>query len=400
MSAPLITALPGATSLDDDRLRIPLTTLGRLWELLAYSLPEGTAGLRVAESARLGSMPAWDYLLVNGVDLGDALSESLPYHRVVTAAEEHFTLTEVRIPELAEGQILVRNTWMSVDPYMRGRMDDAPSYIPPFELGAPLEGSAIGVVIASRADSIPVGAHVSHFLGWREHSVVDATGAVVVDIDPVPASAHLGPLGTTGLTAYLALTEIAPVNEGDTVYVSAAAGAVGSVAGQIARRLGAARVVGSAGGPEKTALLTTEFGYDAAIDRREGDLAKSLAEAAPDGIDVYLDSVGGDHLDAALEAMNPRGRVALVGAISGYNATGPLAGPDLYRAATKELSLRGMIVGHYLDRFPEFHSKAMPWLLDGTLRTRETVLDGLENATKAFFGVLDGANTGKMLVRL
>ncbi len=315
-------------------------------------------------------------------------------------ADEHFALTEAPLPDLAEGQLLVRNTWMSVDPYMRGRMDDAPSYIPPFRIGAPLEGSAVGEVLASRSADVPVGATVSHFLGWREHSVVDAAGAAVVDASRLPASAYLGPLGTTGLTAYLALTDIAPVREGDTVYVSAAAGAVGSVAGQLARRLGAARVIGSAGGTAKAALLTEEFGYDAGLDHRRGGLRDQLAAAAPEGIDVYLDSVGGDHLKAALDLMNPRGRVALVGAVSGYNAAEPAPGPDLYRAATKELSLRGMIVGHHLDRFPEFLDRAVPWLLDGSLRTRETVVEGLEKAPGALRGVLEGANTGKMLVRL
>jgi NADPH-dependent curcumin reductase CurA len=319
---------------------------------------------------------------------------------VGTPGPEHFTLTTTDLPPLAEDHILVRNTWMSVDPYMRGRMDDVPSYIPPFQLGAPLEGGAIGEVIASRAEDVPVGATVSHFLGWREHAVLDAAHATVVDASAVPAQAYLGPLGTTGLTAYLALTEIAPVHEGDTVYVSAAAGAVGSVAGQIARRLGAGRVIGSAGGPAKAALLLSEFGYDAAIDHREGDLPGQLGKAAPEGIDVYLDSVGGDHLAAALDAMRPRGRVALVGAISGYNATEPTSGPDLYRAATKELTLRGMIVAHYLDRFPAFIGTAMPWIQDGTLRTRETVHEGLERAPEAFLGVLRGDNTGKMLVRL
>ncbi|RKS06653.1 hypothetical protein DFP74_2294 [Nocardiopsis sp. Huas11] len=313
---------------------------------------------------------------------------------------EHFALAPVDLTPLAEDQILVRNTWMSVDPYMRGRMDDAPSYIPPFELGAPLEGSAVGEVIDSRSAHVPVGATVSHFLGWREHAVLDAAHATVVDTSAVPETAYLGPLGTTGLTAYLALTEIAPVREGDTVYVSAAAGAVGSVAGQIARRLGAGRVIGSAGGPAKTGLLLSEFGYDAAIDHREGDLAGHLAKAAPEGIDVYLDSVGGDHLTAALGAMRPRGRVALVGAISAYNATEPAPGPDLYQAATKELTLRGMIVGHYLDRFPAFLGTAIPWIQDGSLRTRETVYEGLDRAPEAFLGVLSGANTGKMLVRL
>ncbi|CAL9485533.1 Putative NADP-dependent oxidoreductase YfmJ [Nocardiopsis dassonvillei] len=313
---------------------------------------------------------------------------------------EHFALVETELPAPAEGQVLVRNTWMSVDPYMRGRMDDAPSYIPPFEIGRPLEGSAVGEVVASRVEGIPVGATVSHFLGWREHSLVDAAGAVVLDVARIPASAYLGPLGTTGLTAYLALTDTAPVRPGDTVYISAAAGAVGSVAARVARDLGAGRIIGSAGGPEKTRLLLEEFGYDAAVDRRRGGLAARLAEAAPDGVDVYLDSVGGDHLAAALEVMNPGGRVALIGAVGEYNDAEPAPGPNLYRAATKEVSLRGMLVGNHLDRFPEFHARAVPWLLDGTLRTRETVVDGLEEAPGALRGVLSGANTGKMLVRL
>lgn len=315
-------------------------------------------------------------------------------------APEHFALVETDLPEPAEGQILVRNTWMSVDPYMRGRMDDVPSYMPPFEIGRPLEGSAVGEVVASRAEGIPVGATVSHFLGWREHSLVDAAAAVVLDVSRIPATAYLGPLGTTGLTAHLALTDTAPVRPGDTVYISAAAGAVGTVAARVARDLGAARIIGSAGGPDKTRLLVEEFGYDAAVDRRRGDLAARLAEAAPDGVDVYLDSVGGDHLAAALEVMNPGGRVALVGAIGDYNEADPAPGPNLYRAAAKEVSLRGVLVSNHLDRFPEFHARAVPWLLDGTLRTRETVVDGLEKAPEALRGVLAGANTGKMLVRL
>ncbi|MEU0489837.1 NADP-dependent oxidoreductase [Nocardiopsis sp. NPDC006139] len=313
---------------------------------------------------------------------------------------EHFALVETDLPEPAPGQVLVRNTWMSVDPYMRGRMNDAPSYIPPFEIGRPLEGSAVGEVVASRAEGVPVGSTVSHFLGWREHSLLDAAGVTVLDATRIPASAYLGPLGTTGLTAHLALTDTAPVRPGDTVYVSAAAGAVGSVAARIARDLGAARIVGSAGGPDKTRLLLEEFGYDAAFDRRGGDLAARLAEAAPDGVDVYLDSVGGDHLEAALSVMNQGGRVALIGAVGDYNDAEPAPGPNLYRAATREVTLRGMLVSNHLHRFPEFHAKAVPWLLDGTLRTRETVLDGLEKAPEALRGVLEGANTGKMLVRL
>ncbi|MEU4340213.1 NADP-dependent oxidoreductase [Nocardia sp. NPDC023852] len=313
---------------------------------------------------------------------------------------DHFALVARPIPQLAEGQILVRNTWMSVDPYMRGRMDDRPSYISPFQLGEALEGSAVGEVIASAAPGLPVGVPVTHFAGWRDYSVVDAATATPIDIALAAPQHYLGALGTTGLTAYAALTDVARVEPGDTVFVSAAAGAVGSVAGQIAKALGAARVIGSAGGAAKTALLLDEFGFDAALDYRKGDLAGQLTAAAPEGIDVYLDSVGGEHLRVAVEAMRRKGRIALVGAISGYNGADGEAGPDLYRAATMELSLRGMLVNSYFPIFGEYIATAAAWLADGTVRTKETVYDGLEQAPAAFLGVLSGANTGKMLVRL
>jgi NADPH-dependent curcumin reductase CurA len=296
---------------------------------------------------------------------------------------------------------VVRNTWMSVDPYMRGRMDDAPSYIPPFALGAPLEGSAVGEVIASRSDAVTTGATVAHFLGWREYAVLDAVDATVVDPDLAPPQAYLGALGTPGLTAYVALTEIAPVREGDVVFVSAAAGAVGSIAGQVARKLGAATVIGSAGGPRKTAKLLNGFGFDTALDYKAAPLAAQLSDAAPDGIDVYVDHVGGDHLEAAIAALRVGGRVAVVGAINEYNATAPIPGPDnLYQLARKELTVRGMLVTSYLDRFPSWIERGARWLNDGTLHAEETVFDGLERAPEAFLGVLRGANVGKMLVRL
>ncbi|ACZ89599.1 NADP-dependent oxidoreductase [Streptosporangium roseum] len=314
---------------------------------------------------------------------------------------ENFELVRTEVPQPGEGQILVRNTWMSVDPYMRGRMDDAESYIPPFRLGAALEGGAVGEVVVSRSEAVAVGATVSHFLGWREYAVMDASAATVVDTAAVPAQAYLGALGTTGLTAYAALTEVAPVRRGDVVFVSGAAGAVGSVAGQLARKLGAAKVIGSAGGPAKAEKLVTGFGFDAAIDYRAGSIAAQLAEAAPEGIDVYLDNVGGDHLEAAIGAIRHAGRIALVGAISAYNATAPVPGPDnLYRAAYKEATLRGMLVTSYLHLFPEYIERAAGWLADGTLHTEETVAEGIGQAPAAFLGVLRGANVGKMLVRL
>jgi NADPH-dependent curcumin reductase CurA len=313
----------------------------------------------------------------------------------------HFDLVSSPVPALAEGQILVRNSWMSVDPYMRGRMDDVPSYLPPFALHQPLEGGAVGTVVESRAAAVPVGATVSHFLGWREYAVLDAAAATTIDTTVAPASAYLGALGTTGLTAYVAMTEIAPVRPGDTVFVSAAAGAVGSVAGQLARLAGAGLVIGSAGGAEKAGRLKTDFGFDAAIDYTAGPIGAQLHRAAPDGIDVYLDNVGGDHLSAAIDAARPGARFALVGAVSGYNSTAPVSGPDnLYRAYWREVTLRGMLVTSYFARFPEWIARGSGLLRDGSLRTRETVVDGLEQAPAAFLGVLRGANVGKMLVRL
>ncbi|MFH8988968.1 NADP-dependent oxidoreductase [Streptomyces sp. NPDC017940] len=313
-----------------------------------------------------------------------------------------FALVTTEVPDtVADGQVLVRNTWMSVDPYMRGRMDDVPSYIAPFELGAPLEGNAVGEVVASGSAGVPVGATVAHFAGWREYAVLDAADVTVIDTSAAPASAHLGPLGATGLTAYATLKRIAPIRAGDVVFVSAAAGAVGSVAGQVARALGASRVIGSAGGPEKTKKLLDTFGYDAALDYRQGALDAQLAQAAPDGIDVYFDNVGGDHLQAGIGAIRRDGRIALVGGLGEYNATAPVPGPDnLLWAAKQEATLRGMLVTSHLDLFPEWIATASAMIADGTLRTEQTVVEGIAAAPDAFLGVLRGANTGKMLVKI
>ena len=289
---------------------------------------------------------------------------------------------------------------MSVDPYMRGRMNDVKSYIPPFQIGAPLDGGAVGSVIESRSDELPVGTEVLHGLGWREHAVLDATHTKRIDTSRVPASAYLGILGMPGLTAYAGLVGVAELREGDVVFVSGAAGAVGSLAGQMARLLGASRVVGSAGSPEKVQRVL-DLGFDAAFDYRQTSPRDGLRDAAPGGIDVYFDNVGGDHLEAAISAMRQRGRIALCGAISQYNATEATPGPrNLFQAIGKGLTLRGFIVNMYAHLQSDFQARMTQWLAEDQIQWDETTRDGLENAPQAFIDLLAGANTGKMIVRL
>ncbi|WFB09743.1 NADP-dependent oxidoreductase [Streptomyces sp. LX-29] len=314
---------------------------------------------------------------------------------------EDFALREAPVAEPGPGQILVRNLFMSVDPYMRGRMDDRPSYVPPFQLDRPLDGGAVGEVIASRADGIAVGDHVLHGLGWREYAVLDAKHATVVDADAAPLSAYLGVLGMPGLTAYAGLLEVASFKEGDAVFVSGAAGAVGSQVGQIARLKGASRVIGSAGSDDKVRALVEEYGFDAAFNYKNGPVAEQLKAAAPDGIDVYFDNVGGEHLEAALERLKPHGRVTVCGMISMYNATEPPAAPrNLGLVIGKRLRLQGMIVTDHAALQPQFHAEVGGWIREGKLHYSETVVKGVDNAVDAFLGMLRGANTGKMVVAL
>ena len=314
---------------------------------------------------------------------------------------DDFALVTSEVPEPAPGQVLVRNLFVSVDPYMRGRMNDVKSYTPPYELDEPMLGGAVGRVVASAAPGLAVGDHVLHGLGWREYALVDAADAVAVDPDAAPLSAYLGVLGMTGLTAYAGLLRIAQFAAGETVFVSGAAGAVGSQAGQIARLMGAERVIGSAGSDEKAALLVEEYGFDAAFNYRSGPVARQLAEAAPDGIDVYFDNVGGDHLEAAIGALRRDGRAALCGAISAYNATEPPPGPrNLGLAIGKRLTLRGFIVLDHYDLQPAFVRDVGGWLREGRLRYRETVTTGIDHAVEAFLGMLAGDNTGKTVVAL
>jgi NADPH-dependent curcumin reductase CurA len=314
---------------------------------------------------------------------------------------DDFELVEVEVPPLEPGQVLVRNSVMSVDPYMRGRMNDTKSYIPPFALGEPLDGGAVGEVVASKSDRLSVGDMVLHQLGWREHAVLDARHVRRVDTSEVPASAYLGVLGMPGLTAYVGLTRVAELREGDTVFVSGAAGAVGSLAGQIARNLGATRVVGSAGSAQKVSYVVDELGFDSAFDYHEGKVAGRLREHAPDGLDVYFDNVGGDHLEGAIANMKDFGRIALCGAVSQYNATEAAPGPrNMWLVVTRRLRLQGFIVTDHGDLAREYLTTAADWIREGRLRFKETYADGLDHAVDAFLDLHRGANIGKMLVRL
>lgn len=314
---------------------------------------------------------------------------------------DDFELVAVDLPEPGEGELLVRNTWMSVDPYMRGRMSDAKSYVPPFAVGAALDGGAVGEVVASGDASFAPGDRVLHGLGWRDHALLPAKRAQRIDTTVLPEQAYLGVLGMPGLTAYAGLVEIAPVRDGDVVLVSAAAGAVGSAATQIARLLGASRVIGIAGGPEKCAYVTEELGANTAIDYKAGEVGKQLRAIAPDGIDVFFDNVGGEQLEAAIGSLRLRGRIALCGAVSGYNATEPQPGPrNMYRLIGVRGTLRGMIVTDHADLRDRFVEQVGGWLARGALRYRETVVNGLDAAPQAFIDLLRGANTGKMLVRV
>jgi NADPH-dependent curcumin reductase CurA len=315
------------------------------------------------------------------------------------ARESDFRLAEVDLPEPDAGQVLVRNTWMSVDPYMRGRMNDEKSYVPPFELDAPLDGGAVGEVVHSGDDSLATGDLVLHGLGWRDHALAPARQVRKIDTQLAPPEAYLGILGMPGLTAYAGLVDVAGLREGDVVFVSGAAGAVGGIAGQIAKLRGH-RVVGSAGSAEKVAYVKEELGFDDAFNYRDGPVAELLQAAAPDGIDVYFDNVGGEHLEAAIGALNEFGRVALCGSISGYDGERPPGPRNMHLAVGKRLTLRGFIVGDHRHLRDDFTREVGTWLSEGRIRHRETVVDGLENAPKAFLGLLRGENVGKMLVRL
>lgn len=315
---------------------------------------------------------------------------------------EDFRIERAPLPELGPGQVRVANEFVSVDPYMRGRMNDSRSYVAPYPVGGTITGGAVGRVIESTVAALPVGTPVLHQQGWTDLAQGDAAEfRAVPDLPDTPLSVHLHVLGMTGMTAYVGLTAVAGLRPGDTVFVSGAAGAVGTATGQLARLLGASRVIGSAGSPEKVALLTEKYGYDVAFNYKDGDVRGQLAAAAPDGVDVFFDNVGGDHLEAALDVFNPGGRAALCGAISRYNATTPAAGPDnLSNLITRGLTLQGFTLGSYLHLAPEFQHTVAPWFTDGRIAYDETVVDGIEHTVEAFLAMMRGANTGKMLVRV
>ncbi len=313
-----------------------------------------------------------------------------------------FETASVDVGTPGAGEVQVRNLFMSVDPYMRGRMTDRPSYVPPFELGKAMQGGAVGEVSASNDPNFKPGELVSSMFGWREAFNAAPAAAMLQKIEThgLPPQAFLGVAGMPGLTAYVGLLKIALMKEGETVFVSAAAGAVGQIVCQIAKIKGGT-VIGSAGGPEKCAYLKS-IGVDHVIDyKATKNLTAALAEAAPGGIDVYFDNVGGDHLEAALNAARPGARFALCGAISMYNDTTPPPGPsNLMLAVGKQLRLEGFIVSFHFDMMPAFVTDVAAWVQAGKLTWRETIDDGIEAAPGAFIKLFTGENMGKMLVRL
>jgi NADPH-dependent curcumin reductase CurA len=308
--------------------------------------------------------------------------------------ESDFELRDAADAEPGDGEVLVRNVFVSVDPYMRGRMTGIKTYVPPFALGSVIEGGAVGRVVASNHPGFGEGDWVSSMLGWRERGVIAGDRLRKLDPSLAPPSTALGVLGMTGLTAWYGLVVVGRVQEGETLYVSGAAGAVGSAAVQIAKLKGL-RVIGSAGSAEKVEWLQS-LGVEA-FNYRETPAKEALA----DGIDVYFDNVGGDQLEAALSALRPFGRIVACGAISRYNDEAPSPGPRNFGfIVTKRLRVEGFIISDHPDRFREFAAEVGPWVADGKIVCRETVLDGIENVPAAFAGLFRGDNTGKMLVRV
>ncbi len=314
--------------------------------------------------------------------------------------QANFEFVESDVPAPGDGEVLVRNVFMSVDPYMRGRMNDVKSYTPPFALHETLQGGAVGRVEASNNPAFAIGDYVSNGLGWREWFISDGRGIGRVDTTVAPPEAYLSVLGGTGFTAYVGLLDLGQPKPGETIFVSAAAGAVGSIVGQIGKIVGC-RVVGSAGSDEKVTWLRDDLGFDAAFNYRVEGPEDALARMCPEGIDVYFENVGGDHLQAALNHMNAFGRIAACGMISQYNNASPQPGPNNLTAIVRQrLTIRGFIVSDHADRRPDFVRDMSMWLREGQVTDRVTIVEGIENAPQAFLGLLRGENLGKMLVKL
>jgi NADPH-dependent curcumin reductase CurA len=313
--------------------------------------------------------------------------------------EANFALVRTELRPLQDQEVLVRNLYLSVDPYMRGRMNDKKSYVAPFELGKAIEGGTVGEVIESRAGEFKPGDVVTSSFGWRECFIASPKDLYPVSRENQPLSVYLGALGMTGLTAWVGL-KLVEVKAGEVVFVSGAAGAVGSVAGQLARLRGC-RVIGSAGSPEKVKFLLEECGFDAAFNYKAGPILEQLNRAAPDGIDVYFDNVGGETLEAALAAMRNHGRIVACGAISHYNDDQPPPGPsNLFNVITRRLTMKGLIVRDWLDHRAEFTQEVGGWIQAGKLVNQETVAEGIEHAAAAFIGLFRGENLGKMVVKV
>ena len=315
-----------------------------------------------------------------------------------------FRLEEFAVPEPGPGQVLLRSLWLSLDPYMRGRMSDAASYAKPVEIGQVMEGRAVSEILVSHVDGFSSGDIVFANSGWQTHALASGRGLRRIEREIAPVSAALGVLGMPGLTAYAGLAEIGKPQAGETVVVAAASGAVGSVVGQIARIRGA-RAVGIAGGPEKCRYVVEELGFDACVDHRAGDLAGRLKDACPQGIDVYWENVGGKVFDAVMPLFNNFARMPVCGLISQYNLTEGPAGADRLTAfmrmtLTRRLNTRGFIVSDFAALEPDFRRDMSAWLREGRVKFREHVIEGLENAPRGLIGLLKGENFGKTVVRI
>jgi NADPH-dependent curcumin reductase CurA len=312
---------------------------------------------------------------------------------------ENFTLVETGLAPLQDQQVLVRNLYMSVDPYMRGRMNDSKSYVPPFELGKPLDGGAVGEVIESRTEKFQPGDVVTSNFGWREYFIAEPQALHLVSHEIQPLSVYLGALGMTGMTAWAGLN-LVDAKAGEVVYISGAAGAVGSIAGQLAKLRGC-RVIGSTGSMEKVWFLGQECGFDAAFNYNAAPVLEQLNLEAPEGIDIYFDNVGGETLEAALSALRVHGRIIACGGISGYNNEKPQPGPNnLFNITAKRLTMKGLIVSDSLNLRSEFEQEVGGYYLAGKLKNKETIVVGIDQAVEAFIGLFSGKNIGKMVVKL